>query len=165
MDGLLLLDVDGVLNPYAASRNWLDRSDYRRSMITVDNGMTYPVWLDRTHGQQLLDLASETGLGLVWCTTWEDEANERIAHRIGLPELPVIRFGFNAVRWKFNAALDYAAGRPLAWLDDDFQLHHEHRDWFLAQRGPVSTLLRHVDPHVGLVSADFDAVRQWATTL
>lgn len=162
---LLLLDVDGVLNPYAASRRWLDSSDYRKRMTTVANGDTYPVWLDKAHGSLLLDLAESGGLEPVWCTTWEHEANQFIGPRIGLPELPVIEFGFNGERWKFRPVLEYAKSRPLAWLDDDFSLHHKHRDWFLDQRGDLPTLLHLVDPHHGLRERDFDAVRQWSAAL
>lgn len=160
---LLLLDVDGPLNPYAASRRWLDKSDYRKR--TVREGGTFAVWLDRSHGPMLLDLAESAGLELVWCTTWEHLANQYIGPRIGLPDLPVIEFGSDGERWKFGPVLEYAKTRPLAWLDDEFTLHHEHRDWFLDQRGDLPTLLHDVDPHHGLRSRDIDAVRQWATAL
>src|ERR1044072_6816824 len=78
MRPLLLLDVDGPLNPYAASRRWLDGSDYRKRDITVTDGRTFPVWLDKSHGPLLLDLAETAGLELVWCTTWEHMANTEI---------------------------------------------------------------------------------------
>lgn len=162
---LLLLDVDGVLNPYAASRRGLDSSDYRKRNTTVANGNTYPVWLNRAHGPQLLALAESSGLELTWCTTWEHEANEFIGPRIGLPEMPVVVFGFNGERWKFRPVLEYAQGRPLAWFDDDFEVQHDHRDWFLGERGDAPTLLHLVDPHHGLRDRDFDAVAQWATGL
>lgn len=163
---LLLLDVDGVLNPYAASRRWLDKSDYRRrSLSLTPSGNTYPVWLDKAHGPLLLDLAESAGLELVWCTTWEHEANMHIGPRIGLPKLPVIEFGFDGERWKFRPVLEYAAGRPLAWLDDDFTMQHDHRDWFLEQRGDTPTLLREVDPQHGIRSVDLDAVRAWRADL
>ena len=163
---LLLLDVDGVLNPYAASRNWLDKSDYRRRNLSVsDSGGTLPVWLDKSHGPLLLDLAVTAGLELAWCTTWEHLANVEIGPRIGLPELPVIEFGFNGQRWKFGPVLEYAGDRPVAWLDDDFELQHEDCSWFREQRGDRPTLLQLVDPHHGLRQQDVDAVASWATDL
>ena len=163
---LLLLDVDGVLNPFAATRRWLNKSDYRRRSLTLTaSGNTYPVWLDKAHGPLLLDLAETAGLELAWCTTWEHLANQEIGPRLGLPTLPVVEFGINGERWKFRPVLEYAGGRPLAWLDDDFTMQHDHRDWFLEQRGDTPTLLREVDPHHGMRPVDLDAVRTWSTSL
>lgn len=161
---LLLLDVDGVLNP-SASRRYYDKNNFRRRNTTVSNGFTYPVWLKRDHGKQLLDLCADSQLELVWCTTWEHEANEFIGPRIGLPELPVITFGFKAFHWKFNAVLEYAGDRPLAWYDDDFQLHMIEREWFRQQRKDIPTLLHDVSGATGLVQEDFDAVAKWASSL
>jgi HAD domain in Swiss Army Knife RNA repair proteins len=158
---LLLLDVDGVLNPMA-SRNWLDKSNFRKRNTTVANGNTYPVWLNPDHGQMLLDFAKQHDMQLVWCTTWEHEANEFIGWRIGLPKLPVIEFGFNATRWKFDMVLEYAKDQPLAWLDDDFTLQHDHRDWFMDQRAPIPTMLQQVSAKTGLTQADLDAIGAWA---
>lgn len=162
---LLCLDVDGVLNPYKASRRWLYKANYRRWNTTLEDGRTFGVWLNKGHGRLLRDLAKSAGLELVWCTTWEHQANQRIGPRIGLPELPVIAFGFNGERWKFRPVLEYAGGRPLAWLDDDFAIQHEHRDWFLEQRGDTPTLLQLIDPHHGLRQVDLDAVARWAASL
>lgn len=164
---LLLLDIDGVLNPYGASRRWLDRSPYRKHSITVTRGDTYPVWLDRGHGKVLLDLVEETGTELVWATTWEHEANVRVGPKIGLPELPVVEFGhyLHTLEWKFGPVLRYAGDRPLAWFDDDFAYNRVPRDWFLQKRGDRPTLLVDVEPHLGLVEANLDAVRTWAKTL
>jgi hypothetical protein len=167
---LLLIDVDGVLNPYAASRRWLDSSDYRKRNTLASDGRTYPVWLNRAHGPQLLDLAEATGLELVWCTTWEHSANLAIGPRLGLPDLPVIEFarkfsGAMIDRWKFGPVLEYAGDRPLAWFDDDFELQHEDCAWFRDQRGDTPTLLQLVDPHHGLRERDIDAVRDWAAAL
>lgn len=164
MKPLLLLDVDGVFNP-TASRRWLDQSDFRKRNTTVANGFTYPVWINRAHGKQILDLATDHDLELVWCTTWEHEANQFIGPRLGLPELPVIKFGWKGMTWKFGAVLDYAGDRPLAWFDDDFQLHAQYRDWFLEVRGDIPTLLHDVSAATGLVDEDFDTVAQWAATL
>lgn len=163
---LILLDVDGVLNPFAASRRWLDASTYRRHLITAADGHTYTLWLDRSHGRDLRSLRHDTGAEPAWCTTWEHEANDRIARLVGLPKLPVVEFpavrDFES-RWKFQAVLEFADDRPLVWFDDDFQLHQELRDEFLGDRGDRPTLLHPVEATKGLVAADFEAVRSWLT--
>jgi hypothetical protein len=89
---------------------------------------------------------------------------------IGLPELPVIDFGGHPRTlkgWKFPAVLDFADGRPLAWLDDDFgspSFVHAITE-FQRRREGVPTLLHHVAPNVGLVDSDIAAVRNWAAEL
>jgi hypothetical protein len=123
------------------------------------------VWLNPAHGAMLVDFAGRRGMELVWCTTWEHDANVMIGPVIGLPELPVIEWGFSAVMWKFKGVLEYATGRPLAWLDDDFGRFGTERAWFERERAPVPTLLHHVDPRVGLTPADLEAVASWRAAL
>lgn len=161
---LLLLDVDGPLNPYGAKPHrrpegyttrrlrptgWRDRKPLR-------------VWLNCDHGALLTTFADRIGFELVWCTTWEHDANTLIGPVVGLPELPVIEFGFTATQWKFNAVAEYAEGRPLAWLDDDFKLYPHEREWFEGQRKGIPTLLHLVSPRVGITTDDLDTVEKWA---
>lgn len=153
MTGILLLDVDGPLYPYDATDEARLRDGFR----------PYPedVWLNPRHGPRLLELAAKTGWELAWCTTWEDAANTWIGPPLGLPVLPVIRF--RSVReWKFAAVAEYAAGRPLAWFDDDFHLFPEALATFEKSRADTPTLLHHVSPATGLRDHDFAAVQEWA---
>jgi hypothetical protein len=161
---LILLDVDGPLNPYWAPTRPEGYIEYRL--------LRYRVWLNPEHGPKLLRVAKETGAELVWATTWEYDADEYIGTRIGLPPLPVIEVvsGNNAVdrvdhRWKFGPVLKYAAGRPLLWFDDDFEDFPEYEEWFLKERmaaGDLDTYLHTVDPSVGLTQKDFDKALSWA---
>lgn len=160
MKPLLLLDVDGPLNPYHATRP----PGYTLHKLSP-GGVTYDAWLNHDHGAMLLDLADRAGLELAWATTWEHEVREWIEPHLGLPELPVIGFGFRARRWKFGAVAEYAGSRPLAWFDDDFERFADFRDVFLTERGTTPTLLHHVSPRVGLTRADLDTVAAWAAGL
>lgn len=153
---LLLLDVDGPLNPFRATRP----GGYTAHRLPSD-GMTFNVWLNHDHGRMLLDLADEHQAELVWCTTWEHDANMSVGPHIGLPELPVIELGHTADQWKFGAVIDYAAGRSLAWLDDDFPLFPREREWFFGRRAGTPTLLHLVDPAVGLTAEDLVRVGDW----
>jgi hypothetical protein len=127
------------------------------------------VWLHPDHGAWLLALAAETSLRLVWATTWQHEANDRIAPAVGLPELPVIEFpghdpthGWDQA-WKWPSVAEYAEGRPLAWLDDEHD--HAGAEEFARRRSGTPTLLCHVDPKQGLGPAHLAQVRDWASTL
>jgi hypothetical protein len=164
--GYLLLDVDGPLNPFAGGNTPRKEAGYQRHRIRP-LGWTGPplaVWLHPEHGQKLLDLARDTDLELVWCTTWEDEANAVVGPKVGLPILPVIKFGvaLRDLEWKFGEVSLFAEGTPLVWFDDDFRLHHKERDYFLHTRAGIPTLLHTVSPKTGLTDDDFAAVRSWA---
>lgn len=164
---ILALDVDGPYNPYGGSNSIRERAGYRRYFMAPAgwaDARALRVWLKHSHGEETLKLAAEADLDLVWATTWEDEANRLIGPKIGLPELPVIKFR-GSLEWKFPDVLKYAEGRPLAWFDDDFQLFPEARDAFLKARGDLPTLLHTVSPRFGLTTEDFAAVKEWATNL
>jgi hypothetical protein len=171
---LLLIDIDGPLNPYLAKphRRPAGYTTHRmkpRSWASKQDGpATLPkplrIWLNPDHGLRLRALPYD----LVWCTAWMHDANEWIAPRLGLPALPVIEFGDlfdyppDGTHWKTRTVIEWAAGRPFAWIDDEINQADEayvaaHHD------GPV--LLHHVHPAKGLVPADFAALRHWADEL
>jgi hypothetical protein len=78
--------------------------------------------VDPALGPKLLALPCD----LVWATTWESEANECLAPLLGLPQLPVVTWlepsdepEPAALHWKTRMLVEWAAGRPFAWLDDE----------------------------------------------
>ena len=164
---LLLLDIDGPLNPWAAGERPVGFVEHRFRLSRFGR-KRLRVWLNPGHGAELRGLAERTGVELVWATTWQHRANLWVGPAIGLPELPVIEFAgphSDALsNWKFPAVARYAYGRPLAWLDDDFSLFPEARDAFLKRRaaGGVATELVSVDPKVGMTGEDLAAVERWA---
>jgi hypothetical protein len=102
----------------------------------------------------------------VWCTGWEERAEEHLPHFLGLPggwehvsfDLPREQI---TVHWKL-AAIDAFAGpdRPLAWVDDD----HDDRcvAWARSRRG--RTLLVTTEPSVGLTDDHVSELLVWAQT-
>jgi len=149
---LLLLDVDGVLNPYAARRCPPGYTEH--DLFPGEEA----VRVCTAHGRWLTELAAR--FQLVWATAWGAEANRLLAPLLGIPELPVI--GFPPVpfhpRDKLPAVARYARGRPLAWVDD--QLPAETRAWAAARRAPA--LLVEVDPADGLTRPVIDGCLRWA---
>ncbi|MEU9865067.1 HAD domain-containing protein [Streptomyces sp. NPDC047971] len=165
---LLLIDVDGPLNPYAAKAQ--HRPEGYDTHRMSPEGWTGPkplrVWLNPDHGAELLALAG--AYELVWATTWKGEANAWIGPHLGLPGLPFIdwpQMHGKAPRgtfWKTQYILEYAAGRPFAWVDDDIT-SYDHA--YVEANHLAAALLLHVDPRIGLIRPDFDALAEWAAAL
>lgn len=164
---LLLLDVDGPLNPFAAKPT--QRPDGYETHRLTPAGWREPlrVWLNPKHGPMLLALTDV--VDLAWATTWTDQANTMIGPRIGLPELPVIPVMQPSWAdrgphiWKIAAVRAYVGDRPFAWFDDDFT----KADLAWAEERTAAgfpVLLLPISPRVGIVQDDIDQVAAWART-
>ncbi|MGW6984228.1 HAD domain-containing protein [Streptomyces sp. NPDC054932] len=148
---LLYLDVDGPFIPFGAGP------------YPPGDGSANPLLarVDATLGPGLAALPCE----LVWATTWGPEANECVAPRLGLPELPVVDWpepsdevGRGGIHWKTPTLVEHAAGRPFIWVDDE--ISSADRAWVAAHH-PGRALLHRVDPGQGLTEADLGVLRAW----
>jgi hypothetical protein len=114
-------------------------------------------------GTRLLRLAEQ--FELVWASGWEDKANFYLPQLLGLPELPHVSFDqtprSGGAHWKLAALEAYAGGRPIAWIDDNFDA--SCYEW--AERRPAPTLLVPTEPQLGLEEGHVDALNAWATSL
>ncbi len=102
---------------------------------------------------------------LVWCSGWEEKADEHLPFALGLPAgLGHLTFAGAAAddperHWKLPAIERYAGSdRPLAWIDDQFDLTCHH--WATARRAPTELVA--TDPAVGLTAEHVARVRAWA---
>lgn len=166
MNPLLLLDVDGPLNPYAAKPTRRPEG-YETHRMTPSGFLmrnALRVWLNPEHGAKLLGL----GYDLMWATMWEDEANEWISPHIGLPELPFISFKHASwndgdglyVKTKTIASFmnENHPGRPFLWVDDECS----GRDsTYLAKNCSGRAKIYHVSPRIGLVDEDFTTIKDY----
>ncbi|WP_283133168.1 HAD domain-containing protein [Rhizohabitans arisaemae] len=157
---LVLLDVDGVLNPTSRTSLRL-----RRHECVVD-GQTYRVLLDRRHGAWLLALAGDTGAELVWATTWEHHANEHISPRLGLPPLPVVDVNRDGVSHygeghKTGPIAEYAGSRPFVWFDD--AVGGGDRTYLLSHEQVGDFLIVKIPPRTGLTRDHLTQARTWLT--
>lgn len=170
---LLLIDVDGPLNPFAAkaTRRPDGYTTHRMSPTSWVSRHANPrdakplrVWLNHQHGAMLQALPYE----LVWCTTWQAEANEWIGPHLGLPELPHVPFEELWARrpdgtyFKTWDVVRWAQGRPFAWVDDEIGAADQE---FVADIHDGPALLHHINPAKGLLPADFQALTEWAANL
>ena len=154
---LLFLDVDGPLLPFG-----LPPGQYPVFPGPAGEGAS-PLLarLDPGHGARLLALPCD----LVWATAWEHEANEVVAPRLGLPELPVVVFPADddddaraGLHFKTRALVSWAAGRPFAWVDDE--ITGTDREWVRAHH-PGPALLHRADPLHGLTEDDYAVLAKW----
>lgn len=116
MDKLILLDVDGVLNPMFSHKAWAKRAGTEG--WGKYEAMGFTLHLNAAHGPMLLEAAGSADARLVWATSWENLANEFIAPRVGLPELPYLETGFYP---KTTKVFRYLADKDVraVWLDDE----------------------------------------------
>jgi hypothetical protein len=154
---LLLVDVDGVISLFGFPPNERPSGAF----LSVDG---VPHFLSATAGEHLRRL--QTHYELVWCTGWEDRANEHLLGALGLPNaLPHLVFteppGLGDRHWKLDA-IDAHAGaeRPVAWIDDD---HYGCEEWAASRPGP--TLLLTTDPPTGITDRHVAELERWARAL
>jgi hypothetical protein len=156
---VLFIDVDGVLSL------WGFASDRRPAgeFVNVDGILHF---LSAEAAEHLPALSSS--FELVWCTGWEERANDHLPARLRLPApLPFLTFARNPGRkhahWKLDAIEAYAGARALAWIDD---AHDDACRAWAARRAQASpTLLVGTDPAVGLTRAHAGELRAWAASV
>ncbi|MFC5747485.1 hypothetical protein [Actinomadura rugatobispora] len=165
---LLFLDVDGPLIPFGTPPP--GRPDGHPTYETDDRPLpagSNPLLgrIDPAHGPRLMALGCE----LVWATTWGEDANDCVAPWIGLPRLPVVDWPEpsaaderDGLHWKTRALVEWAAGRPFAWVDDE--ITDIDRAWVTAHHAG-SALLHRADPRQGLTGTDHAALHRWARTV
>jgi len=154
---LLFVDVDGVISLFGFARDAPPAGRFE-----IVDGIAH--FLSASAGEHLRRLAER--FEPVWCTGWEEKANEYLPHALGLPEpWPHLVFGRDVGRtrahWKLDAIEAHAGARPLAWIDD---AHGEACEAWAATR-EAPTLLVTTAPAVGMTGAEVTKLLRWAARL
>jgi hypothetical protein len=152
---ILLVDVDGVLNPWAAA-------DVPAGYASYDFFPGERVLLCAGHGKLLIRLAAQ--FELVWATAWEHRANQLICPVLALPQLPVIEFPLDGSDLSFRklpSVIEAVGNRPCAWIDDAHR--SDHYSW--AERRRVPTWMVDIDPALGFTSEVAGRLADWAAGL
>lgn len=172
---LLLIDVDGVLNPLGPPA---DRPGHIAQHVDDERGKTYLLRLNPEHGQWLLGLSN--AYDLAWCTTWWrriDVIAPLVGLPLGLPAVPITRWSGND--WPYQCSPKtphvrrFTSGRAVAWIDDDFlQITADYRtlsapadDRNLLTGGTPpaqDVLLLPAYPKLGLQRRHIEQARVWA---
>jgi hypothetical protein len=163
---LLMIDVDGVISLFGFRPSAPPPGHW----MLVDGVAHY---LSAHAGEQLRTLSA--AFELVWCTGWEEKANDYLPHALGLPgPLPVVSFDRNPgtanAHWKLSAIDAFAgaqgAQRALAWIDDT--LDDACDAWAAARRAAPAgtpTLLVATEPAVGLTDPHVATLVAWSRQL
>jgi Swiss Army Knife RNA repair-like protein len=158
---LLLVDIDGVISLFAGADGDRQGASFAAQAGSFHSIEGMPHFLSAAAAAHLLDL--QRHFELVWCSGWEERANEHLPHLLGLPSsLPFLRFergvGRANAHWKLAAIDAYAGTRALAWIDD--ALNDACRAW--AEARPARTLLVQTNPERGLTAVEAQRLARWA---
>lgn len=148
---VVLLDLDGVLNPFAAPAC----PDGHQERVLFEG--EEPVRFCPGHADWIRELAAAGDLW--WATGWGENANEIYLPLLGVGPLPVVRFPPVPFEPELKVpAVDAAIGtRPAAWIDDNHTA--AGRRWAAERDAP--TLLVSIDPAIGWTREDVDRVLDW----
>ena len=156
---LLLIDIDGVISLFG-----FDAAHPPPGRFLLVDGI--PHFLS-AGAADLLDVLQEH-FELVWCSGWEEKADEYLPLALGLPRgLRHLTFApvdglLPRRHWKLDAIEAHAgADRPLAWIDDQFD--DSCHAWAQTRTAPTELLT--TDPAVGLTPDHAEHLRAWARTV
>lgn len=166
---LLLIDVDGVLN--VLSRHPKPRI-YNEHVVTIGT-YDFPIRFRKELSDWIFTLVEH--YVPVWCTMWDDEANEHLAPLLGLPDFPVIPCNESGTRLALGGPVsplhhkvpsieEHVGNRAFAWVDDEIGRHDEA--WGARRTVEVApTYLLRIDQRMGLLEHHVNKLVTWAEEL
>lgn len=151
---LLFVDIDGVISVFGFAAHAVPPGTW-----TQVDGIAHLLSAAAARHLHALDESYE----LVWCSGWEEKANEHLPHLLGLGPFPHLSFPYRAgsEHWKIESVIEHAGERPLAWIDDDF--NDACHTWAAGREAP--TLLVATDPARGLDDEAAERLVSWAKSL
>ena len=154
---ILAVDVDGVISLFGFDTP-PPPAEARYQLV---DGMLHCISLRA--GERLQRLAEH--FELIWATGWEEKANFYLPTMLGLAELPHLTFDgaarFGSAHWKLGPLDEYGQGRPMAWIDDNF----DESCYRWAREREEPTLLVPTDPEKGLQEVETEALIAWGRSL
>lgn len=100
----------------------------------------------------------------MWATMWEELANEVLAPRLGLPELPVLTFPRSRpfpYHPKTSVITRAMHGDDFVWFDDEASSHDEA---YFDEHHNAGSLLVHTNPATGVTEEQFVQAADWLST-
>lgn len=173
---VLLVDVDGVLNPFKMKTHKAESKGFDIHNISVPGDDTYEVFISSSMMKMLFDM--QENFDLVWCTTWNHWANKLILPLAGFdfPAFPVLELDMPTTStgtfgkkpfWKSPQVVeaftngDYA-GRRFAWIDDCIT-HKADKPYMQKHFNDHTFKLGFLNPGLGLTKDLKNRLTIWAT--
>jgi hypothetical protein len=154
---LLLVDFDGVLNPFAAARCPTGFVEYAIEVFPGED----PVRLNPDHARWLRDLAPL--YEMAWASACPEDLSyycERLIQLEPMQRVPMPKPPFDG-DLKVSAVDAFVGDRVVAWLDDAFG--DLARSWARERAAP--TLLVDVDPATGLTLDVVNVLASWSRSV
>lgn len=155
-----MVDIDGVISLFGFDTDTRPEGSFH----SIEG---IPHFLSATAAAHLLRLAN--CFELVWCSGWEERAEEYLPYLLGVPsglehlsfERRMARSTPTNAHWKLDAIERFAGTQALAWIDDAF--NESCHAWAKARAAP--TLLVQTSPELGLTSREARQLTDWAQGL
>jgi hypothetical protein len=149
---LLLLDIDGVLDPWAATA--CPDGFEEHVLFPADE---QPHRFARHHSRWIRDL--DRRFEIAWASAWGMVANDLVGPILGLPTFAWVPYPEDP--WppesKVPSIAAFVGDRAVAWVDD--VIGDDAHDWASGRAAP--TLLVETDPAIGLTLDHLATLRRW----
>lgn len=118
----VFVDIDGVLNTFKLRQDGFESS-----------GLGFPLKLSKTQADWLIKLTEDTNSELMWCSSWQHEANEHVGIKIGLPKMPhliltQVKVSESLGSIKARAIKNYVKEDKFVVFDDEYDLGYYLKD-------------------------------------
>jgi len=167
------LDVDGVVNALGVPK--VKHGHTKQVDVTALDGDTYPIRYFPAIVDRINTLHRAGLVHIVWLTTWNRSAPERLAPAIGLDNFPVLvdpscpdwsrhQWDHHRTWWKLGLVREMVAtepDRPVIWTDDDLDRRTKD-DLRAVLRGPSKLIT--TMPVPGLTLEHLDVIEAFART-
>jgi hypothetical protein len=153
---ILLVDIDGVLNPWGIETCPEGFQEYE-----LFSDHDEPMRLAAFHGEWLRELSAV--FDLAWASAWGSQAHKLLGPILGLEEfpfVPMLPMPFPPED-KVAAVAEFVRDQAAAWIDD--MLVEAAFRWATSRRVP--TLLLAIDHTAGLTRPTVDQLLTWAAQL
>lgn len=175
---VLILDIDGTINPYAARTILSERPEalpgYEEHSLQDEHYGEARVFLQTAVLRAAIQRLQHSGVELLWGSAWNESSNFilRMLFPEGMEDWPTIvfpeeiDFSFSVQSWKLSTVREfieahYAETVPLIWADDE--IFDDAKGWLTGRSG--SGLLLRTDRHRGLTEAHWEQIFRFVDSL
>ena len=175
---VLILDIDGTINPFFARQTLIERPEvlpgFEEHSFQDESFGEAHVFLQTAVLRSTLQRLQHIGVELLWGSAWNEHSNLilQMLFPEGAESWPTIifpeeiDFSFSVQSWKLSTVREFIEARyaetvPLIWADDE--IFEDAESWLTGR--PGSGLLIRTDRHRGLTEDHWDRILRFADKL